>query len=432
LKDRAVNTALRRKVATDLSGAISLADDEPGFDPRRIIRTRHALADHPLLEYAQLRKLALSLSGTRHVRQAARYATIKTPFKPLVESDAGRSIAEAFDNIHLPGTWIALYSLEEIPEYRAFLRELLAEVLCSLSPQDSDLIEVGGFAFIAGPMAVWPFHLDRDSNFHIQIRGRKEYRLWSPGDPSIVPESAVEAVVTHSSYDDVRYTKDLGGRCIGFSLAAGEGVHIPGTAPLTIRTSAEPDASGGPAISMALTYHTSKARRSVCIYAANAFLRKRFGVDPVPPGRVRLADAIKFPIGRALISYQRWGWGLAGGASLVEASRRTGAPEETREPVAAARSLTSTEAMVLRTFGEIFGRRDLGPDDDFFALNGTSVMAMRLMRHLQNATGLELPLRLLFEHPTSAALAGAIDLLSWAEASPEAWPPVEGREQFVV
>jgi hypothetical protein len=301
-----MKTAARGNPAGAPGACIRLADGEGSFDPRRIVWTRHSLAGHPLLQYEHLRKLALSLSGTHHIRQAARNATIRSPFRPLVEADAGRTVAEAFENIDLPGTWIALYNLEELPEYRALLHEVLSSVLQALSPADSRLVDVGGFAFIAGPGAVWPFHLDRDNNFHIQIRGNKDYMLWSPDDRAAVSPAAVEAVVTRSNYDDVRYKDDMAARCASFTLGPGEGVHIPGTAGLSIRTGSLPDPSGGPAVSMALTYCTRVSRRKVCVYAANSLLRNRFGVAPEPPGKSRLADAVKFPVGRALMLYQRW------------------------------------------------------------------------------------------------------------------------------
>ncbi len=44
-------------------------------------------------------------------------------------------------------------------------------------------------------------------------------------------------------------------------------------------------------------------------------------------------------------------------------------------------------------------------------------MAARLMAKLRTATGLDLPLRTLFERPTVAALAEAIDALAWAANS---------------
>jgi len=52
--------------------------------------------------------------------------------------------------------------------------------------------------------------------------------------------------------------------------------------------------------------------------------------------------------------------------------------------------------------------------DSFFDLGGHSLNAARLMSQLRAASGADLPLRTLFERPTVAALAEAIDALSWS------------------
>ncbi|HEX4645732.1 MAG TPA: phosphopantetheine-binding protein, partial [Verrucomicrobiae bacterium] len=76
---------------------------------------------------------------------------------------------------------------------------------------------------------------------------------------------------------------------------------------------------------------------------------------------------------------------------------------------------TPAETMVLGVFGEVLDRSDFGVMDNFFDLGGHSLMAARLMFKLRAASGFDLPLRLLFEHPTPARLAEAVDELSWLE-----------------
>jgi hypothetical protein len=303
------------RAENDARGSIWLAARPGGgtggglrLDPPVIARTRHALAEHPLLQYSELSELARSLSGSSHVRLAPRDATIGTPFRPLVEAQAGRTVAEALDSLHLPGTWIALYHLEEIPAYRQLVGDALAGVLRATNGAGTASVEVGGFVFIAGPRAVWPFHFDREHNFHVQLKGTKHYKLWPPGDPLTLSPLAIEQVFTRSDCREVRYRDELGPRCHSFSLRSGEGVHIPSTSALSISTADVADPGGGPAISMALTYFPRPLQRAACVHTANEFLRTRVGVEPRPPGRSPLADAVKYPVGRALELAQRRGW----------------------------------------------------------------------------------------------------------------------------
>jgi aryl carrier-like protein len=73
--------------------------------------------------------------------------------------------------------------------------------------------------------------------------------------------------------------------------------------------------------------------------------------------------------------------------------------------------------MVMGVFRDVLERTTLDVFDNFFDLGGHSLMAARLMAKLRTASGLDLPLRNLFERPTVAALAEAIDALAWAASS---------------
>jgi acyl carrier protein len=88
--------------------------------------------------------------------------------------------------------------------------------------------------------------------------------------------------------------------------------------------------------------------------------------------------------------------------------------------VAPATPRTPTEATVLAIFRDVLRRPDAGVHDNFFDLGGDSLMAARLVLHLRDACGCDVPLRLLFERQTAAELAEAVETLAVSAPSPRA------------
>lgn len=69
---------------------------------------------------------------------------------------------------------------------------------------------------------------------------------------------------------------------------------------------------------------------------------------------------------------------------------------------------TDTERVVAAAFAELFEVPSVGADDDFFALGGDSLSAVRAATRIRAALGVRFPARLLFEASTVATLAARI------------------------
>ncbi len=64
------------------------------------------------------------------------------------------------------------------------------------------------------------------------------------------------------------------------------------------------------------------------------------------------------------------------------------------------------ERTLVTIWADVLGVEDIGIEDNFFAIGGHSLMATQVASRIRETLGVEIPLRLLFEHQTIAELAG--------------------------
>ncbi|GJL56403.1 MAG: hypothetical protein NPIRA02_35350 [Nitrospirales bacterium] len=83
---------------------------------------------------------------------------------------------------------------------------------------------------------------------------------------------------------------------------------------------------------------------------------------------------------------------------------------------------TTTERSLVDIWAEVLGVEQVGIHDNFFELGGHSLLATRIMVQVRMVCGVELPLRWLFEAPTVAALAQAVETALYEQSKLERPP----------
>jgi len=112
-----------------------------------------------------------------------------------------------------------------------------------------------------------------------------------------------------------------------------------------------------------------------------------------------LANAPERPVAEALL------------ASVPEPAPLA-AVEPSSPPVEYVPPRTEGEELVAGVVAEVLELEKVGVHQNFFGMGGHSLHAMRVIARINAATGLEVPLRLLFAHPTVAELTEALEELA--------------------
>ena len=284
------------------------ADDAAEFQSTGIAAIHHDFHRHPAMQLPRLAALAERLwpvgqcrfmaPGTRETSSLDESVRMRNP--------AGYRIAETFRRIDEPGSWISLYNVETDPEYRPFLAEVVEAGRPFLRGEDLDVFRICGYVFISAPPSVTPFHIDRENNFWLQVRGRKTITVWDRRDREVVGPLDIENFLLDASLARVRLDETYRDRGREFPSGPGDGVFFRSTSPHMTRSERDWVTPGdGVAISIGVVFYTRETLRQARVHLCNRGLRRMGFRDPAFPGRHRVLDALKEPVGRALALRRR-------------------------------------------------------------------------------------------------------------------------------
>lgn len=252
---------------------------------RKSFEVLHNLASHPLFQFPKLMELA---GRTLKLRPDDLYydvGNIRVDQRWDEVPERVFSAEEALQRVEDSGAWFIFRAAQRDPEYRILLDRGLAELKqhigCGIEKQvmREDII-----IFVTSPKRVTAYHVDRECNFLLQIRGTKTLYVFDREDRDVLSEEEIERFwsVDHNA---PAYKPQLQHRAASYKLRPGTGVHIPVNCPHWLEN------DDNVSISLSVNFQFKESLRANA-YRANYLLRK-FGLQPTPPGRYAFLDSLK-------------------------------------------------------------------------------------------------------------------------------------------
>jgi hypothetical protein len=279
------------------------------FDPWRIQSVRHHLAAHPALQLPALIELGKRLEARGRVRSHSGDATAGTAFNdaPRLHPNA-KGVEATLADIEHAAAWTSLLNVQSDPQYRAVVDEVLDSIRPQVEAVDPGMCYRAGWIFLTSPRAVTPFHMDKEHNFILQLRGSKRIYVWDHRDTTVVSEHARDRFHRTHSRELLQWREEYRERAQVFELEPGMGAYMPSTSPHMVEN------GDGPSITMSFSYYTRSTRRNSLLHRTHDMMRSAGWVPPAV-GRSPLFDAATLAAGGFYAGAKRLGRRLAG-ASL--------------------------------------------------------------------------------------------------------------------
>jgi hypothetical protein len=253
------------------------------FDEKPFEFSHCFTADHPLFQLSRLRQLLENPVTLPGVYFDAGDIGIGQRWDSVPERK--QTLEETFDRVDNAGAWILMKRVQHDPDYNQLLVQCLDEVQRLSGRQiDQDKKSQEAIIFLTSPHRVTSYHIDRECNFLMQVRGDKEISVFDRNDRDVLPEAELETFWSKDNNAGV-YKPQYQDRAHVFVMRPGTGVHIPVNSPHWLKN------GNNVSVSLSISYQYKDWRRKY-VFQANYYLR-RMGIHPTPPGKSALLDNAK-------------------------------------------------------------------------------------------------------------------------------------------
>lgn len=253
---------------------------------RRPFLIAHRLGQHPAFQLDALRALCRRLPAeqvswrTGRIPVDADFDTAPQRYRATFTLD------DALANLEELAAYVVVNNPERDPYYRPLLEGLLGEVAHQLRVIDPNIYWYSTYLFVSAQGSVTPYHMDREMNFLLQIRGDKHAQLWDPLDDEVMTPVERDQLLVRADLPRPAYHEGLAAKAMHFQLRPGLGLHHPFIAPHVVTT------SSGLSISLAFTFRTEWSELRMDAHRMNHRLRQ-LGLNPASIGRRPYLDATK-------------------------------------------------------------------------------------------------------------------------------------------
>src|SRR6185295_4871270 len=184
--------------------------------PLKPFAIHHKLAGHPLLMLPRIAELAAELPRDLIEYNSGKVAISQDPDAiPSVDLDP----VEIVKQIETAGAWMVLKRVENSPEYKQLLEDMLLSVARARgfnSLADAGFEQLEGFLFVSSPNSTTPFHLDSEDNFFVQIHGEKFFTVYDNSDRAIADDAEIERSMT--KHRNLKFDERFAPRATEFHL----------------------------------------------------------------------------------------------------------------------------------------------------------------------------------------------------------------------
>jgi hypothetical protein len=264
-----------------------ITDPKAGRDNfnRQSFEVSHHLSSHPLFQLPKLLELAERTAKSRPDDLYFDMGQIGTGQRWDQIPEARFSAIEAMQQLESSDAWFLFRHTQRDPEYKELFDRGLKEIKeIAGDGIDAQIRQEDILIFVTSPKRVTPYHIDRECNFLLQIRGTKTIHVFDRDDRDVLPAEEIERFWAVDNNAPV-FRPEYQDRAASYKMMPGNGVHIPVNFPHWVQN------DDNISVSLSVNFQFLDSMRAN-VYRTNYYLRK-LGLKPPHPGLHSTRDAAK-------------------------------------------------------------------------------------------------------------------------------------------